>query len=69
MMNYIEAYRKKMHISQEQLALEVGVSRQTISSIENGRYLPSIELAFKLARFFHVTIETLFIYTEKNLKE
>jgi putative transcriptional regulator len=60
--NHIESFRKKVNFSQEQLATEVGVSRQTINSIENGRYQPSIELAFKLAHFFNVSIETLFIY-------
>ena len=64
MKNHIEEIRKQKGIRQEELAKALGVSRQTISSLENGRYNPSIQLAFKLARYFHVTIEELFIYEE-----
>jgi len=42
------------------------VSRQTIGSLENGRYNPSIQLAFKIARYFHMTIEEIFIYEEES---
>ncbi|MDR0936446.1 MAG: helix-turn-helix transcriptional regulator [Oscillospiraceae bacterium] len=49
---------------QEQLAEAVGVSRQTIGSLENGRYNPSIILAFKLARYFNLKIEDIFLYNE-----
>lgn len=56
--------RKKNKLNQDQLASEMEVSRQTISSLENGRYNPSILLAMKLARFFHVTVEDIFIYEE-----
>lgn len=66
MKNHIEEIRKKKGIRQEELAKALGVSRQTISSLENGRYNPSIQLAFKLARYFHVTIEELFIYEEED---
>ncbi len=65
MKNHIEEIRKQKGIRQEELAKALGVSRQTISSLENGRYNPSIQLAFKLARYFHVTIEELFIYEEE----
>jgi putative transcriptional regulator len=48
-------------VSQEELAEAVGVSRQTIGSLENGRYNPSITLAFKLARYFDMPIEAIFV--------
>ena len=50
---------------QEELAERLEVSRQTISSLENGRYNPSISLAFKIARFFKMSIEEIFIYEEE----
>lgn len=56
--------RKQRGISQEELALALEVSRQTIGSLENGRYNPSIILAFKIARFFDMNIEEIFIYEE-----
>ena len=62
MKNRLEALRKSHGVSQEELALEV--SRQTIGSLEHGRYNPSIILAFKLARYFNTTIEDIFIYEE-----
>ncbi len=56
-----------MHdLTQEDLAREVGVTRQTILAIEKGKYDPSLELAFKMARRFGVTIEDLFIYGEET---
>ncbi len=63
--NRLEEIRKKMGIKQEELALELEVSRQTISSLENGRYNPSIVLAFKIARYFNMAIEDIFIYEEE----
>ena len=51
-------------VRQEDLAAALEVSRQTIGSLENGRYNPSIILAFKLARYFHMSIEEIFIYEE-----
>ena len=64
MKNRIEAIRKAMGIRQEEFAKAMGVSRQTISSLENGRYNPSILLAFKIARYFGMAIEDIFIYEE-----
>ncbi len=64
MKNSLEELRKKLSITQEMLADRLEVSRQTIGSLESGRYNPSIFLAFKLARFFNVTIEELFLYEE-----
>ena len=64
MKNRIEEIRKERGIRQEEFAKVLGVSRQTISSLENGRYNPSIQLAFKIARYFDITIEEVFIYEE-----
>ena len=64
MNNRLEVLRKQRGIKQEELAEAVQVSRQTIGSLENGRYNPSILLAFKLAGYFGVTIEDIFIYEE-----
>ncbi|OGO30908.1 MAG: transcriptional regulator [Chloroflexi bacterium RBG_16_56_11] len=69
MKNRLEELRKKAGITQETLADNLEVSRQTIGSLESGRYNPSITLAFKLARFFGVTIEDLFLYGEDNENE
>ncbi len=64
MKNRLEEIRKLKGLSQEELADILGVSRQTISSLENGRYNPSILLAFKIARYFERSIEDIFIYEE-----
>jgi putative transcriptional regulator len=56
--------RKANGVTQEELAEALEVSRQTISSLENGRYNPSIILAFKIARFFNKAIEEIFVYEE-----
>ena len=64
MRNRLEELRKARGIKQEELAAALEVSRQTIGSLENGRYNPSILLAFKLARYFDTTIEDIFIYEE-----
>ncbi len=65
MKNKIEAIRKEQGILQEEFAKAMGVSRQTISSLENGRYNPSIGLAYKIAKFFGMTIEEVFIFEEE----
>lgn len=64
MKNRLEEIRKAKGITQEELANALEVSRQTVGSLENGRYNPSIILAFKIARFFGVSIEEVFIYEE-----
>lgn len=64
MKNNLEAIRKSRGITQEDLAEILEVSRQTIGSLENGRYNPSIVLAFKIARFFNMQIEEIFMYEE-----
>ncbi|MCF6464843.1 helix-turn-helix transcriptional regulator [Clostridium sp. Cult2] len=62
MKNRLREIRISKGLSQEELAETLEVSRQTISSLENGRYNPSILLAFKIARFFGMSIEDIFIY-------
>lgn len=64
MKNRIEAIRKERGIRQEELAAALGVSRQTVSSLETGRYNPSIFLAYRIARHFGMTIEDVFIFEE-----
>ena len=65
MKNKIESIRKEQGILQEEFAKAMGVSRQTISSLENGRYNPSILLAHKIAKFFGMTIEEVFVFEEE----
>ena len=60
----IEEIRKARGMNQEELAKALGVSRQTISSLENGRYNPSVELAYKLSKYFGMTIDEVFIFEE-----
>jgi len=64
--NRLEEFRNRNKWSQQELAARVLVSRQTIISLENGRYNPSILLAFKLANLFNVKIEELFLYSEED---
>lgn len=66
MKNYLESIRKQKGMSQEDLAKALEVSRQTIGSLENGRYNPSILLAFKISRLFDMKIEDIFIYEENS---
>ncbi len=65
MKNRLEELRKERGIRQEELAEALEVSRQTIGSLENGRYNPSIILAFKIAHYFGMRIEDIFIYEEE----
>ena len=64
MKNRLEELRKQRGIKQEDLANALEVSRQTIGSLENGRYNQYIQLAFKIARYFNMSIEEIFIYEE-----
>ena len=66
MKNKVEKLRKEKGLSQESLASILNVSRQTVSSIETGKYNPSLELAFKIANYFKKTIEDIFKYKEEN---
>ena len=64
--NKLEELRRQQGMKQEDLANALKVSRQTIGSLENGRYNPSIILAFKIARYFGVSIEDIFIFEEEQ---
>lgn len=66
MKNCLEQLRKAKGLSQEELGNILEVSRQTIISLEKGKYNPSLELAFKIAEFFNMKIEEIFIYKEVN---
>jgi putative transcriptional regulator len=65
MKNKIKVYRAMHDLTQEDLAKKIGVTRQTILAIEKGRYVPSLDLAFKIARHFGVNIEEIFVYGEE----
>ena len=62
MKNKIKVYRAMHDLTQEDLARKIGVTRQTILAIEKGRYVPSLDLAFRIARYFNVNIEEIFTY-------
>lgn len=64
--NHLRSLREKQGMTQEDLAIKAGVSRQTIISLEKGKYNPSIFLAYKLARIFNITIEELFIFEKED---
>ena len=66
--NHVRARRTYAELSQSHLATQMGVSRQTINSLENGRYLPSLPLAMNLARFFGTTVEELFELEQEELR-
>lgn len=59
--NHVSEYRIKYNMRQSELAEEMGISRQSISSIENGKYMPSLILAFKMAKIFDCFIDDLFV--------
>ncbi|WP_026882497.1 helix-turn-helix transcriptional regulator [Clostridium akagii] len=65
MKNRLSELRHENKLTQQELAEKVKVTRRTIISIESGKYSPSLELAFKLADFFHLTIEKIFLYKEE----
>ena len=65
MKNRLRVYRTMTNLTQEGLAEKLGITRQTVSAIEKERYDPSLELAFKMAKFFRVSIEELFQYGER----
>jgi putative transcriptional regulator len=62
MQNQLRVYRSMTNLTQEELAEKLGITRQTVLAIEKERYDPSLELAFKMARFFKVRIEDIFQY-------
>ena len=61
----IQERRQQNKVTQEELAAALGVTRQTIISLENGKYNASLQLAFKIARFFEQSIEDIFLYEEE----
>ena len=65
MKNKIQELRKAQKVRQEDLAEAVGVTRQTIISLENGRYNASLQLAYKIAKFFDKQIEDIFLFEEE----
>ena len=67
MKNRLEELRINHSLTQQELADQVDVSRQTIISLESGRYNPSILLAFRLARFFDLRIEEIFLYSDEEV--
>jgi putative transcriptional regulator len=64
MKNKIKVFRAMHDLTQEDLAQAIGVTRQTILAIEKGKYVPSLELAFKISRHFQVNVEEVFVYDE-----
>ena len=66
MENRVEEFRKQMGLKQDEFAQAIKVSRQTVSSIENGKYNPSLELAFTIADFFDNIIEEIFIHQKRK---
>ncbi len=67
MENKVEQLRKERGLNQDDFAKAIRVSRQTISSIENGKYNPSLELAFIIADYFERTIEEIFIFDRRKI--
>lgn len=67
MENKLRDLRDQFDLTQQDLAEKVGVSRQTIISLENGKYNPSIFLAYKISKVFNLPIETVFIFSEEDL--
>ncbi len=65
MLNKIKELRKASKITQDELASALSVTRQTVISLENGRYNPSLQLAFRLAKYFNTTIEDIFVFEEE----
>jgi putative transcriptional regulator len=66
MKHRIKEFRSAFGWTQEQLSEKIGVSRQTVISIENGRYNPSLELAYKIAKLFECKIEEVFIFEKES---
>jgi len=64
MKNKIKVFRAMHDLTQEDLAQATGVTRQTILAIEKGKYVPSLDLAFKISRYFNVNVEEVFQYSE-----
>ncbi|PVX26702.1 MAG: transcriptional regulator [Candidatus Bathyarchaeum sp.] len=68
MQTRLKVYRAMHNLTQEDLAKKIGVTRQTVIAMEKGKYNPSLDLAFKIARYFKVNIESIFIYDQNDNK-
>lgn len=66
MRNEVHKFRKSLKLTQEDLAKKVGVTRQTIISIEQGKYIASLPLAIKIAKVFNIPVEEVFIIEEND---
>lgn len=64
--NKIKVYRAMKNISQEELAMAIGVTRKTINTIETGKYIPSTVIALKISRYFQVAVEDIFELNNSN---
>ena len=69
MKNKIKVFRAMNDLTQDSLAHAIGVNRQTILAIEKGKYVPSLDLAFKISRYFKVNVEEVFIYDDETPSE
>ena len=69
MKNKIKVFRAMNDLTQDSLAHAIGVNRQTILAIEKGKYVPSLDLAFKISRYFKVNVEDVFIYDDETPSE
>ncbi|MEI7648282.1 MAG: helix-turn-helix transcriptional regulator [Methanomicrobiales archaeon] len=69
MKNKIKVFRAMNDLTQDSLAHAIGVNRQTILAIEKGKYVPSLDLAFKISRYFKVNVEEVFIYDNETPAE
>ena len=67
LLNKIKVYRAMKHISQEELAVAIGVTRKTINTVETGKFIPSTVLALKIARYFGVPVEEIFVLNDDLL--
>lgn len=68
MQTKLKVYRAMHDLTQEDLAQAIGITRQTVIAMEKGKYNPSLDLAFKIARYFKVSVENVFIYDENDDK-
>ncbi len=66
MKNRIRVFRAELNISQEELANQMGVSRQTIHAIENNKYAPSLTLGMKIAKYFNIPVEEIFVLEQEE---
>ena len=67
LLNKIKVYRAMKNISQEELAVVIGVTRKTINTVETGKFIPSTVLALKIARYFGVPVEEIFVLNDDLL--